>query len=602
MTAMHQQSAAASAPSDVSAPPSHAACASGDGGTLVLAAAATGALVLAGCAGGGGGGGGGDDSGPAGPPPAVLAFTAITVIASSTGDLAINGAAAPAGSRQLDLDGSAERPADPGLGGPLQAYAVAITETGAATSRADIVVEINPAQAVDLASPAVARIRHLYARTAFGPREDDLLRWANLPYARLVDALVDGAASGPSQAPPSWAGTRVIPWSEIAAYTPEQQEALNDWKSEAIQEMYAWWIREMITGPQPLAERMTIFWTNHFVTNAGDLFSPQTSWRYLTVLRANCVGNFKDLVWEICRDPAMVLFLDSDSNVKGRPNENFARELMELFTLGENLGYTEADVVEVARCFTGFGNTPEQLFRYRNNRHEEGSKQVFGLPAFNFYDAADETSGMADGRQVVDHIFTLVDGAGRNRVGLFIAGKLWDEFVGGNRDQAVIDAWAASFAAGGFAIAPLLKTILLSPSFTAATNRGSLVRSPVELHVGIRRSVRLEPENYNGLYWLMAQEDQALLNPPNVRGWIGGTTWIDTRTILGRREHLRWLGWEWYNDGDQRIPERLDALLPTLWFAGGPYDLAGAESNLPGWDPRGGRIRNLLVDHGIHLK
>jgi hypothetical protein len=131
-----------------------------------------------------------------------------------------------------------------------------------------------------------------------------------------------------------------------------------------------------------------------------------------------------------------------------------------------------------------------------------------------------------------------------------------------------------------------------------------MLRSPVELHAAVWRAVGQEPEDVSGLHWQASQEDQELLTPPNVRGWVGGLAWITAKTLLERRKHLGWRGWEFYNGGDQRIPERLDGVLPTLWFAtalADPARVAAAAADAP-WDPRGERIRRLLLDPAINCK
>jgi uncharacterized protein (DUF1800 family) len=569
-------------------------------GLAGLAALAAIPLVLAGCGGGGGGDTPSTDLGPA------LVFTAIAVTAttSAAATVTVDTVAADTDGRAVfSLNGrsaASSRPRDPGHRTTETTYDFAIAaSSGADSASAACFVVINPApeRVLPAADERVLSLKHLLNRMAFGVSEEDLSRWLNVPYATAVQRLVDEAdLTRTTQSPPAAARFHVLTWSEQQALSSAERQAYGDSKSPAISGVYAWWLKEIMVSPQPLLERMALFWHNLLVVSVGDVFEPLAAWQYLDLIRTHALGSYRDLLHGIAKDPAMVMFLDSNSNVKGRPNENFARELLELFTLGEGHVYTEADVVEVAKCFTGWGITDRQEFTLRQNRHELGSKTVLGTVISNA--DSDPEQVRLDGEAVLDRVLA------EDRVAVFICEKLWDEFIGGTRDDGVIAGWADVFrGAGDYDVRRVLKTVFTSSAFTSAGNRGNMIRSPIEFITAVFRSTGLEPADYPGYHWRAGQEDQSLLNPPNVRGWVGGLQWISAKSLLERRTHMRWTGGELYNGGSQKVPQRLDNALELLWFATPVVQRTYVDqSTTVTWDPRGERIRRLLVDPALNCK
>jgi hypothetical protein len=545
-------------------------------------------VILAGC----GGGGGGDE--PAAPPPPSFTITAVTLAVTTSGDPAV----VDVDDNLVDLSGKARfalnggitglnRPSDPGYKGSAEIYEFTVTaDDGAAGDTNLCYVAINPA--LDRVFPVddvrVLKIKHLLNRMGFAPTEVDLTRFLNVPYNTMVDMLVDEADyTNTTQSPPD------------AAVFPANSS--NDSaKGDSLNRLSSWWLREMVRTPHPLLEKMALFWHNVLVVSASQVFDPQPMWHYLDTLRRNAVGSYRTMLEDIAKDPAMVMFLDSNSNVKGRPNENWARELLELFTLGEGNVYTEADVVEVAKCFTGWGLDSNDLFLYRQDRHETAAKTVLGV-AVNNPEGADQVR--LDGEQVLTIVLN------RNEVAEFICGKMWDEFIGGTRDAGTITSWASTFRGGSkdYDVKRVLKAIFKHAKFTAAGERGNMARSPLDLHIGIFRSIGVEPNDYSSHHWQAGEEDQRALYPPNVRGWIGGLTWMNAKTLLTRLKHLGWLGWEFYNSNNQKVPLRLQPILETLWFATPVFNTAYVDDAVSvTWDPKGERIRRLLKDPSLHCK
>jgi uncharacterized protein (DUF1800 family) len=235
------------------------------------------------------------------------------------------------------------------------------------------------------------------------------------------------------------------------------------------------------------------------------------------LLRRYASGNFGQLLHAVGKDPAMVIYLDSASNRKGKPNENFAREVMELFTLGEG-HYTETDVREAARAFTGWSIDPDSGgFRWRPALHDDGMKTVLGR------------TGNFDGDGVLDILLT------RRETAEFIVTKLWREFVSPEPDPAEVRRIAQQFQLSNYEVKVALRELLLAPAFWAPETRGALIKSPVDLVVGTMRTLDFQVGDPLPLALVVAQLGQNLFSPPNVRGWPGGEAWINSATLLARK-------------------------------------------------------------------
>jgi uncharacterized protein (DUF1800 family) len=265
---------------------------------------------------------------------------------------------------------------------------------------------------------------------------------------------------------------------------------------------------------------MTLFWHNHFVSSQQKVRSPQLMYRQNALLRRHALGSFRDMLHAVARDPAMVIYLDSANNRKGSPNENFAREVMELFTLGEG-NYTEADVKEAARAFTGWSidiDTGEFLFRPA--AHDDGVKTVLGR------------TGALQGDAVLDILLE------QPQTGEFVAAKLWREFVSRNPDPAEVKRVGRVFRDSGYDIRAALRAVLVSDAFYAPQNRAALIKSPVDLVVGTLRQFGFKTGEVMPFVFTANQLGQSLFAPPNVKGWPGGEAWINSTTLLGRKAFL----------------------------------------------------------------
>lgn len=366
-------------------------------------------------------------------------------------------------------------------------------------------------------------LRHLLSRTAFAARPAEIDALAGLGYERAVRRLIENAGSEAVTAPPAWAkdwrpsGTRPRDMTEQELQTNRKK------RREQALELKGWWYREMIASPTPLTEVMTLFWHGHFTSGLRKVKAPALLLRQNLLLRREALGNFGTLLHAITRDPAMLLYLDGARSQRRAPNENFARELFELFTLGEG-HYSERDVKEAARAFTGFSlERSTGDFRFRPRWHDDGVKTVLGR------------SGRFDGDDIVDILLA------HPRTAEQIVEKLWRAFIGDEPDRAEVLQLAADFRGSNYEIKPLLQAIFLSPAFRSPAARGALIKSPVELLVGTVRLFEIPIRDGRNLARAGRRLGQDLFEPPNVKGWPGGTAWITGDSLIERQALLSFM-------------------------------------------------------------
>ncbi len=271
----------------------------------------------------------------------------------------------------------------------------------------------------------------------------------------------------------------------------------------------------MLSTPHQLLEKLTLFWHGHFATSAAKVQDARLMLAQNQLLRHHALGRFDELVQGISRDPAMLIYLDSTTNRKAHPNENYAREVMELFCLGEG-HYTEQDIRELARCFTGW-QVKRKKFRFSRYQHDFGPKTIFGHTG---------NLGGEDGVRLVLE---------RPAAPRFIARKLVRFLVFDEPEvpDRLIEPLAQQLREDDFHVAPVVARILGSQLFFSHHAIGRKIRSPVELACGLLRSLEATTNTYR-LSERLTEVGQALFYPPNVKGWDGGRTWINSSTLLGR--------------------------------------------------------------------
>ena len=360
--------------------------------------------------------------------------------------------------------------------------------------------------------------RHLLNRAGFGANFAEVDTYARLTRAQATERLL--SVRGSVAPGPGWVEEPYFSPARIRTLDAESRTRLQAERIERSIELREWWLRQMLVTPDPLHERMTLFWHNHFVSGMQKVLSPQLMYRQNMLLREHALGNFGTLLHAVARDPAMVRYLDSALNRKGRPNENFARELMELFTLGEG-HYTEQDVKEVARAFTGWSINPQTgEFVFRPAQHDDGPKTVLGR------------HGNFGGDEVLDILLE------RPETATLIAYKLWREFVSPQPAPVEVARIAGALRDSGYDIRAALRVLFNGDAFYAPANRGVLVKSPVDLLVGTLRQFEFEVPDMLPVALAVGQFGQVLFAPPNVKGWPGGELWINATTLLRRKQLL----------------------------------------------------------------
>jgi hypothetical protein len=281
-----------------------------------------------------------------------------------------------------------------------------------------------------------------------------------------------------------------------------------------------WWANRMLTSPRPLQEKMALFWHGHYAVNEPKVRDYRKLLAELELFENHGTGNFRDLMVAMAQDPGMLTFLDAGVNVKGAPNENFAREIMEMFTMGVG-NYTEKDIREAARAFTGW-NYVDLKFVVNQEKHDDGEKTFLGK------------TGNFDGVQVIDIIMQQPVTAD------YIAGKLYRFFVRQDLSPELQKKLGSVLRDSRYEIAPLLETIFLSRDFYSPASVGTQIKSPVELAVSTYKKLGLENipgvPDFNAATTALGQR---LFSPPTVAGWAGGRSWITPGLLLERGNFAR---------------------------------------------------------------
>ena len=352
------------------------------------------------------------------------------------------------------------------------------------------------------------KIKHLYNRAGFGMTVNDWKTKTN--FQQEVDKLFQQKS-----------------YQSIQAVTLEEvQEAKDKMKTLAkedvkdlkqlmkanVFELNNLWLNEMVNSEAQLQEKMALFWHGHFACRSVNPYYDQ---QYLDIIRKNALGDFKILLKEISFTPAMLQFLNNQQNKKDHPNENFAREVMELFTLGRG-NYTEQDVKEAARAFTGYGFDKTGTFKFRTQQHD------YGIKTFQ------EKSGNFSGEDILQLILE------KKECAYFITKKIYTFFVNDLVDENIVQQLSIQFYQSNYDIKSLMKTIFSSTWFYDAKNIAAKIKSPVELITGMFRLIPTSFEKDESKIFLQRTLGQVLLNPPNVAGWPGGRSWIDSSSLLFR--------------------------------------------------------------------
>ena len=361
--------------------------------------------------------------------------------------------------------------------------------------------------------------KHLLWRAGFGISAHDIARLDKLSYKELYTQL-----SKASYAPVKKIEVANSPATEMmqpmnkTADTTKQKTATEQFikikklSIEGLRNLNIAWMNEMVSTEAVLREKMSLFWHGHFACRVIVINYQQ---ELLNVIRTNALGNFGDLLKAVSKSASMLQFLNNQQNRKQHPNENFAREVMELFTSGRG-NYTEHDVKEAARAFTGWGFNPQGEFVFRQMFHDTGEKEILGK------------KGNFNGDDVLNILLE------QPQTAEFITTKIYRYFINENVDEQKIKPLAKVFYDSGYNIETLMKNIFTSSWFYDEKNIGSKIKSPVELIAGIRQMLPMKIENDDVLLIMQKLLGQLLFYPPNVAGWPGGKSWIDSSTLMMR--------------------------------------------------------------------
>lgn len=296
----------------------------------------------------------------------------------------------------------------------------------------------------------------------------------------------------------------------------------NAW--DDTQTFNTWWLNEMATSACPLREKMTFFWHGHFTSNRFDVLDINLMARQNQLYRKHALGNFRTLAQAMALEPAMLIYLDNARNRTPIPNENFARELLELFILGVG-NYKEADVRAAARAWTGHNlNANWDTYEFRGSRHDNGNKTFLGVTR-NW-----------NGPDIINHVLTVEPY--RTIAARFLARKLWSFFAYPGPDATTVATIANAYLAANLSISALLKAIFLHPNFDTDLARRGLIRTPTEFVVAALRATQVSSSDPSPLD-AMDSMGQTLLEPPNVSGWRNNAVWISTQATAARGRYAR---------------------------------------------------------------
>ena len=352
------------------------------------------------------------------------------------------------------------------------------------------------------------RARHLYRRLGFGATTDQLNNAMEVNPLDLVDQILDGAVNQPLPDEPEWAFWAA---SDYENFDEQAYPQYVDWMKDFL---YA----AMQNGPR---ERLAIFWHSHFATKYDAYGCPSLMYQYHRLLLEYAFGDFKEFVYKIGETPAMLFFLNGFENTQFSPNENYARELFELFTLGVNNGYTQEDIVEASHALTGYNGWTEYCgaIEWADWGFDPNPKTVFGQTLQTHQDLID----------------VLFQERG-NLIAEFICTKLYKYYVNPEVDMNIVNGLAATFIANDFQIEPVLRRLFRSEHFFDESNFAVLVKSPLDNMLMFHREGGFGEfeDQMNWMFWAAANMGMQLMEPPDVAGWPGDRSWINSTRLTGR--------------------------------------------------------------------
>jgi len=363
------------------------------------------------------------------------------------------------------------------------------------------------------------KIQHLWWRAGFGPPSDQMEAVSKQKPEQVFHAILKASEKRPvffDVASPELKTlvSQQMDLGKNQRLGPEVKQIFRKQSVQDIARLNLRWLEEMTGSPAQLREKMSLFWHGHFATKTVHVLYDQA---LLNIIREHALGNFRNLLFNVCKSASMIQFLNNNQNKKGHPNENFARELMELFTIGRG-NYSESDIKESARAFTGWGADLQGDFEFRSWHHDDGVKSFMGK------------TGNFSGEEILDILLE------QKQTALFITNKIYRFFVNEAIDKERLIILSTRFFNSGYDIQDLITGIFTAEWFYDEKNIGNQIKSPVVWLVGIRRQLPMEIQNPGIQLMLEHLLGQVLFSPPNVAGWQGGKHWIDSSSLMLRMQ------------------------------------------------------------------
>ncbi len=378
---------------------------------------------------------------------------------------------------------------------------------------------------------------HLLSRAGFGGTPEDIVAAQKQGLGETVKRLLDLPPEATEIEGPDWTRTIVPRRIEhrrlfrTSGMPNAENERFKHIHERNMTELRGWLLQRLLTSGSPLLEKMTLFWHGHFTTSFAKSHDTDRIWLQYLKLRRNALGSFVALAKTISRDAAMLVYLDLQESSKAHPNENWARELMELFTIGIG-NYTENDVREAARAFTGYRiRVPDQQFDFVRAEHDDGPKTFLGK------------TGRWNGDDIIDIL------AQQPACSRFLANKLWKFFAQDKAPSQIVDAVASSIRTHNFEMRPVLREMFTAADFYSDAAMRTQIKSPIQFVVQTAKVLGAELPPAPLAENAFRQMGQIPFAPPNVKGWDGGKAWISTSTLLFRYNFAKYL-----IEGDAMLP------------------------------------------------
>lgn len=375
------------------------------------------------------------------------------------------------------------------------------------------------------------RIRHAYRRIGYDANKATISNALALSPSQLIDQLVNESLFTPNWPQPTWANFTNDDYANLGLDFDDQTQANHrEVMFEVMNQMQT-------TG---LKGRLIMFWSNHFVTRLEDYYTSNHLYEYYKTLEEHALGNFQEFVRDIGVTSAMLIYLNGFENTNNSPNENYARELYELFTLGVDNGYTENDIVETSKALTGYNHRQNWTYPiyYHASTFDAGNKTIFNQ------------EGNWDYNDVIDILFQ----ERAPQIAEFICRKLYSYFVSASVNEDVVSEMATLFVQD-FNIANILRTLFKSEHFFDAKAIGIQIKSPYDMTISYLKvtNFSLQQDHYEGILWFNNILGQQMFEPVDVAGWQMDRDWINSSTLTGRWQILQWTIWHTWNNFNEEL-------------------------------------------------